>query len=253
MRLQPENLPTRSDFVETVYNVLVDAITDGSLAPGERITQEEIAEQLHVSRSPVLQALRLLKKDGLIEDAPGRGVQVAPLDPEGVGRLYEVRGALDALAARLAAQARAIIDPTLIEQGRLISQTGDLKRIIDADMAFHYAIYAASGNALIADNANRYWVHLRRVMGAVHRWSNQRSAIWDDHQAIAEAIGQGDAGQAVFLTEQHITRAKTNLMNLLKDKLARDLADGLNESKSLRARQEGGSNYVAQTAWPAKA
>ena len=82
MRLQLENLPTRSDFVETVYNVLVDAIIDGSLAPGERVTQEEIAEQLHVSRSPVLQALRLLKKDGLIEDAPGRGVQVAPLDPE---------------------------------------------------------------------------------------------------------------------------------------------------------------------------
>lgn len=226
MRLKLENLPARSDFVETVYNVLLDAITDGSLAPGERITQEEIAEQLHVSRSPVLQALRLLKKDGLIEDAPGRGVQVAPLDAEWVGHLYEVRGGLDALAARLAAQARATIDPALIEQGRLTSQSGELKRIIDADMAFHYAIYAASGNPLIAENANRYWVHLRRVMGAVHRWSNQRSAIWDEHQAIADAISQGDAGQAVFLTEQHITRAKTNLVNQLKVKLARDLAGG---------------------------
>lgn len=226
MRLQLDKLPTRSDFVETVYNVLVDAITDGSLAPGERITQEEIAEQLHVSRSPVLQALRLLKKDGLIEDAPGRGVQVAPLDPEWVGHLYEVRGALDVLAARLAAQARATIDPELIRQGRLISQSGDLKRIIDADIAFHFAIYAASGNALIAENANRYWVHLRRVMGAVHRWTSQRSDIWHEHQAIAEAIGQGDAGQAVLLTEQHITRAKTNLVNQLRDKLARDVAGG---------------------------
>ena len=226
MRLQLEKLPARSDLVETVYNILVDAITDGSLAPGERITQEEIAEQLHVSRSPVLQALRMLKNDGLIEDAPGRGVQVTPLHPEWVGELYDVRGALDALAARLAALARVTIDPALIEQGRLISQSGDLKRIIDADIAFHHAIYAASGNALIAENANRYWVHLRRVMGAVHRGANHRSAIWDEHQAIAEAIGRGDAGQAVFLTEQHITRAKTNLVNQLKDKLARDLAGG---------------------------
>ena len=226
MRLQLASLPTRSDFVETVYNVLLDAIIDGSLAPGERITQEEIAEQLHVSRSPVLQALRLLKKDGLIEDAPGRGVQVAPLDPEWVGHLYEVRGALDVLAARLAAQARVTIDPALIEQGRLISQSGDLKRILDADIAFHYAIYAASGNALIAENASRYWVHLRRVMGAVHRWSNQRSAIWDEHEAIAKAISQGDARQAVLLTDQHITRAKTNLVKQLQDKLARDLAGG---------------------------
>lgn len=226
MRLQLEKIPTRSDFVETVYNVLVDAIIDGSLAPGERVTQEEIAEQLHVSRSPVLQALRLLKKDGLIEDAPGRGVQIAPLEPEWVGNLYEVRGALDVLAARLAAQAGVTIDPALIEQGRLISQSGDLKRIIDADMAFHYAIYAASGNPLIAENANRYWVHLRRVMGAVHRWANHRADIWDEHQAIAQAIGRGDAVQAVLLTEQHITRARTNLVSQLSDKLARDLEAG---------------------------
>ena len=226
MRLQLDNLPTRSDFVETVYNVLVDAITDGSLAPGERITQEEIAEQLHVSRSPVLQALRLLKKDGLIEDAPGRGVQVAPMDPQWVGHLYEVRGALDGLAARLAAQARVTIDPALIERGRLISQSGDLKRIIDADIAFHHSIYTASGNTLIAENANRYWVHLRRVMGAVHRRASQRSTIWDEHQAIAKAISLGDAVQAVYLTEQHIAHAKTNLVNQLTEKLSRDLAGG---------------------------
>ncbi|MRD47945.1 GntR family transcriptional regulator [Caenimonas koreensis] len=224
MRLQPENLPTRSDFVETVYNVLVHAITDGSLAPGERITQEEIAAQLHVSRSPVLQALRLLKKDGLIEDAPGRGVQVAPLNPQWVGSLYEVRGALDSLAARLAAQARAKIDPAVIEQGRLSTQSGDLKRIIDADIAFHHAIYAASGNPLIGESADRYWVHLRRVMGAVHRGTLQRSAIWDEHQAIADAIARGDVARAVLLTEQHITRAKTNLVAQLTDKLAHDMA-----------------------------
>jgi len=226
MRLKLDHLPTRSDFVEMVYNVLVDAITDGSLAPGERITQEEIAKQLHVSRSPVLQALRLLKKDGLIEDAPGRGVQVAPMDPQWVGHLYEVRGALDALAARLAAEARVTIDPALIARGRFASQSGDLKRIIDADIAFHQTIYTASGNALIAENANRYWVHLRRVMGAVHLRANQRSTIWDEHEAIAKAISLGDAAQAVLLTEQHIAHAKTNLVNQLKEKLSRDLAGG---------------------------
>lgn len=223
MRLPIDKLPTRTDFVETVYNVLLGAITDGSLAPGERITQEEIAEQLHVSRSPVLQALRLLKKDGLIEDAPGRGVQVSPLDPEWVGQLYEVRGTLDALAVRLAANAMANIDPKILEQGRLISQSGDLNGIIDADIAFHNAIYAASGNPLIAENANRYWVHLRRVMGAVHRWANHRSALWDEHDSIADAIRKGDALKAVQLTEEHIAKAKTNVVRQLKDKLAREL------------------------------
>jgi DNA-binding GntR family transcriptional regulator len=220
MRLSVENLPARTDFVEVVYRVLLDAITDGTLAPGERITQEEIAEQLRVSRSPVLQALRMLKKDGLIEDAPGRGVQVAALDPQWVGHLYEVRGALDALAARLAAQARHVIDPALIARGRAASEGTDLKAIIDADMAFHNAIYAASGNPLIAESANRYWMHLRRVMGAVHRSSTQRSSLWDEHQAIADAIAQGDAERAVLLTDMHVRRARTNVVQRLGELLA---------------------------------
>lgn len=219
MHLRIDKLPARSDFVETVYRVLADAITDGSLAPGERITQEEIAEQLHVSRSPVLQALRLLKKDGLIEDAPGRGVQVAALDPGWIGHLYEVRGALDALAVRLAAAARATIDPALITRGRLAAEGDDLQAIVDADMAFHSAIYAASGNPLIEDSASRYWVHLRRVMGAVHRASSRRSTIWDEHQAIADAIAQGDADRAVVLTELHVRRAQVNVVARLGELL----------------------------------
>ena len=66
------------DLVEQVYRALLDAISDGSLAPGSRLGQEDIAARLAVSRQPVLQALRLLKKDGLVLDAPGRGLLVAP-------------------------------------------------------------------------------------------------------------------------------------------------------------------------------
>jgi DNA-binding GntR family transcriptional regulator len=224
MRLHLEKLPARSDYVETVYQVLLDAITDGSLAPGERITQEEIAEQLSISRSPVLAALRLLKKDGFVEDAPGRGVQVAQLDPAWVGRLYEVRGALDALATRLAAEARQVIDPQLIDRGRLAAQGSDLKAIIDADLAFHNAIYAASGNPLIAESAARYWVHLRRVMGAVHRASRHRATIWDEHEAIAKAIAAGECEHAVHLSDLHIDRAKTNVVKQLGELLAMEEA-----------------------------
>ena len=91
-------IPSRTDYVDTVYTSLRDAISDGTLLRGERITQEDLAAKLHVSRSPVLQALRLLKKDGLLEEAPGRGLLVTPLDPDRIGHLYQVRGALDALS-----------------------------------------------------------------------------------------------------------------------------------------------------------
>ncbi len=212
-------LPARTDYVESVYHVLLDAITDGSLAPGSRITQEEIAEQLEVSRQPVLQALRLLKKDGFIQDAPGRGVQVTHLDPDWIAQLYDVRGALDSLAARLAAEKRHAIDPALIEAGRRASEGDDLKAIVDADLAFHNAIYKASGNTLIAQSAQLHWGHLRRVMGAVHRAYGPRSTIWDEHQAIAEAIAQGDAERAVLLTDLHTRRARKNVLERLGEVL----------------------------------
>ncbi|MGH8830319.1 MAG: GntR family transcriptional regulator, partial [Polaromonas sp.] len=173
------------DLVDQVYRSLLDAISEGSLAPGARIMQEDIAEQLAVSRQPVLQALRLLKKDGFVLDAPGRGVLVAPLDVAWLVQIYQVRSALDALAARLAARARYQMDPRLISQGRAAARSGDVKAMMAADAQFHAAIYAASGNPLIAQSAQLHWHHIRRAMGAVLQLSTMRESIWDEHEAIA--------------------------------------------------------------------
>lgn len=212
-------LRVRPDYVDEVYKVLLDAISDGSLAPGTRITQEEIAEQLDVSRSPVLQAFRLLKKDGLVQDAPGRGLLVAPLDPDWIGKLYEVRGALDTLAARLAAERHCKIDKGLITAGRRAAKGTDVKAMIDADIAFHSAIYRASDNPLIAESTQLHWVHLRRVMGAVLQSSGQRDSIWDEHEAIAAAIAEGNVTRAGELAELHASRARKSLMQKLGEVL----------------------------------
>jgi DNA-binding GntR family transcriptional regulator len=211
MAAQLLKLETAPDLVDQVYSRLLDAISEGSLAPGERITQEDIAGRLAVSRQPVLQALRLLKKDGFVLDAPGRGVLVAPLDVQWMRSIYQVRGALDELAARLAAQRRTKLDAKLIEQGRKAARGRNVKAMIDADLAFHQAVYAASGNPLIAQTAQQHWQHLRRVMGAVLREVRQREAVWDEHEAIAKAIAQGDGDKAARLIGQHSQRASDNL------------------------------------------
>jgi DNA-binding GntR family transcriptional regulator len=210
-------IPGRTDYVDTVYKTLLDAISAGTLAPGERITQEDLAEKLNVSRSPVLQALRLLKKDGLLEEAPGRGLVVTMLDPIRIGHLYQVRGALDALAARLAAQRRANIPAVLIERGRKAAAGTDVNALIDADMAFHKAIYEASGNPLIVENAMLHWIHVRRVMGAVLQRQLGRTGIWDEHAAIAKAIQEGDADRAAALSEKHAELARETLMQHLRE------------------------------------
>ncbi len=212
MTAQLVSLQAAPDLVERVYRSLLDAISEGSLAPGARITQEEIAAQLAVSRQPVLQALRLLKKDGLVRDAPGRGLLVAPLDAAWIAQVYAVRSALDALAARLAAGHRARIDPKLVELGRRAARGRNIQAMIETDLAFHNAIYAASGNPLIGASTQLHWVHLRRVMGAVLQSSRQREALWDEHESIAEAIAAGDVKRAVRLIEHHAERASENLL-----------------------------------------
>jgi DNA-binding GntR family transcriptional regulator len=213
-------IQARTDYVDEVYRVLLDAISEGSIAPGTRIVQEEIAEQLAVSRSPVLQAFRLLKKDGLVEDAPGRGLQVTPLDGTRIGHLYELRGALDSQAARLAARKKVKLDKALVATGRKLSKGDDIKAMIEADMAFHTAIYTAAGNPLIVHSARLHWMHLRRVMGAVHQVVGQRKSVWDEHAAIADAIAQGDEELAAKLSLQHTEVARENLVRHMSQAMA---------------------------------
>jgi DNA-binding GntR family transcriptional regulator len=211
-------LETAPDLVDQVYRTLHDAISAGTLAPGARIVQEELAQQFAVSRQPVLQALRLLKQDGLVLDAPGRGLQVAPLDAAFIAQVYQVRGALDALASRLAAARGAPLDARLIERGRKAAAGRSVAAMIEADLAFHRAIYAASGNPLIERSAQLHWSHIRRVMGASLQRSGVRDAVWDEHAAVADAIAAGDAARAERLMQRHCDHAA--------DHLARRIAAG---------------------------
>lgn len=207
------------DLVEQVYTRLLDAISEGTLLPGERLTQEDLAQRLAVSRQPVLQALRLLKKDGFVEDAPGRGVQVTQLDVGWIARVYQVRSSLDALAARLAAERCATLEPAVMQHGRQAEQTRDVQAMIQADLAFHRAIYQASGNPLIAQSIDLHWHHLKRVMGAVLQSWQQRQSVWDEHLAIAQAIAAGQADLAVRLVQEHAQEASVQLTARLSEQI----------------------------------
>lgn len=219
MTKQTIQLATAPDLVEQVYARLLDAISEGSLKPGTRLNQEDIAAGFSVSRQPVLQALRLLKKDGFVEDAPGRGVQVTHLDVNWIAQVYQVRSSLDALAVRLAAERGAKIDQEVLQQGLWAHQTRDVQAMIQADLSFHRAIYQASGNPLIAQSIDLHWHHLKRVMGAVLQSSHQRQTVWDEHEAIATAMASGNADLAVRLVREHAHKASLQLTDRLTEQL----------------------------------
>ncbi|MBX3610009.1 MAG: GntR family transcriptional regulator [Hydrogenophaga sp.] len=223
MSAQLHQIETSPDLVERVYRALLDAICTGALRPGQRVMQEELAEQLAVSRQPVMQALRLLRKDGFVRDAPlisgpsarTRGLQVCPLDADLIAQVYQVRGALDLLAVRLAAAQRVRIDPAIFEAGRLAVERAEIKAMIDADAAFHTAIYAAAGNPLIAQTAQLHWQHIRRAMGVALQSYQIRKPVWEEHEAIAAAIADGDAMRATQLMSEHTGKAASALTALM--------------------------------------
>jgi DNA-binding GntR family transcriptional regulator len=216
-----------------VYRALLDAISEGTLAPGARMTQEEIAEQLAVSRQPVLQALRQLKNDGFLHDAPGRGLIVAPLDANWLSQVYQVRNALEGLAARLAAtavlehKARGYAythDALLIARGRAAAKKNNVVQLIECDIEFHAAVYAAANNPLIEQTASLHWRHIRRAMGAVLQSAVTRDAVWDEHEAISKAIARGNAQQAEQLMGRHGEAAREHLLRRLSQMQSGDAA-----------------------------
>src|SRR3954467_11111563 len=96
-------LDATPNLIDQVYARILEAITDRSLPPGHRIRQNELAERLGVSRQPVSHALHLLHRQGGVAEGARGGFEVTRLDPSRIRQLYEVRGAIDALDARLAA------------------------------------------------------------------------------------------------------------------------------------------------------
>ncbi len=215
-----ERLALHLPLADRVYRAILDAICEGELAPGQRITQDELAARLDVSRQPVLQALRLLKTQGFVRDSQRRGVVVSSLDPTFISHLYEVRSALDGMACRAAAlrgQADARLwGPKLIAEGRAAVRSGSVRDMIAADMRFHLFLHELSGNPLIAETAALHWRHIRRVMGGYLRRYRARQSIWDEHAAILDAVMRGDADAAERAARDHAEAAVANLIRSIE-------------------------------------
>src|SRR5512141_486015 len=102
-----KTLSTQPNLVEQVRDAILEEIASGAFAPGDRVIQEQIAKALGVSRQPVQQALVLLRRQGMLVEAPGRGLIVAPLDADSVEHMYQIRAVMEGLACRRAAELHA--------------------------------------------------------------------------------------------------------------------------------------------------
>lgn len=215
-----KSMAVAPSLAEQVRDAVLDEIASGRGPAGSRVIQEQLAQQLGVSRQPVQQALTLLRKEGVLSDAPGRGLQVAPLDLAHVQQMYDVRAVIEGLAFRKAAEMSAARakdkGPALIRAGRKAAASGSVSAMIAADMAFHEFIYALSGNPLVAPAMQTHWTHAQRVMGEVLMRDDKPRDIWDQHEALLEAVASGKGTQAERMARQHIIEAADFMIARLK-------------------------------------
>ncbi len=213
-----KELPPQPLLVEQVHEAILAEIAGGTLPPGSRLIQARIAQALGVSRQPVQQALLLLRNQGVLRDAPGRGLIVTRLDLDDVRHRYELRAVIEGLACRKAAEVGAYrarrFGPALIRNGRKAARSGSSASLIASDLAFHRFLYELSGNPLIAPAMEAHWAFTRRVMGEVLRDERPRD-IWDQHERLLRIIADGDAAGAEQTARRHVAQASRFMLKRL--------------------------------------
>jgi DNA-binding GntR family transcriptional regulator len=199
----------RSTLRERSLVALRSAILSGQYRPGDRLTEEELAGHLGVSRGTVREALRHLQEEGLL--TPGtRGIlHVNDLTPREVRELFRVRAALEGLAVReLIASPRreAAVEALRAALERMVDEEQDPAARMDADLAFHMELCRLTGNSMLVEA----WQRLEgRMRVAVLNGAALQAPMMarDRHAPIVEAIERADAAEAVRIVEEHMAAA----------------------------------------------
>lgn len=211
-------------LLDQTYRAILNAICDGTLPPGERVTQEGIAQRLSVSRQPVGQALALLKSQGFLKEIGRRGLAVAHLDPVFFKAIYELRSAIEPVAARLAAmnmtEKSTAEGKLIIREGKRALRTGELHALVEADTRFHAYIYELSGNPLFSEVMSLYWNHLRRAMGEVLQSKDEAKIVWQQHEEILNALAAGDGQRAGRIVQVHLESAVARVLAVVESHAA---------------------------------
>jgi DNA-binding GntR family transcriptional regulator len=203
---------------EAVFRSLCEALQAGAYRAGDRLREEEVAQRLNVSRTPVREALGRLAARGFVEPAAGRGLIVRSLDISEVLELYAMREILEGAAARLAAEhaSRPEIDAlTDIEQA-FTDATDDATEMARLNRAFHETICRAARNRYL-DGASRELQDWIALLGpTTFSVTGRPSTSHREHQAIVNAIAARDGDKAEKLARAHIREALRCRLKLLQ-------------------------------------
>lgn len=205
---------------------LRQAIMSGDFDLGEPISETSLATVLGISKTPVREALSVLKIEGLVTSIPQKGTFVFTLSSKDVADICELRYALESTALRLAFERnrQAIIERLhkVFERMVRARKRGDTREYLLLDTEYHVQILEHCGNQYLADT---YDVILGKVAAlrthlAYHPTHTEKS--FAEHKTIADAIGEGNLSNALMILEKHITRARRTYADTIEDIAAID-------------------------------
>jgi len=203
-----------------VFETLREAIINGTLKPGERMMEIQLAEQLGVSRTPVREAIRKLELEGFVVMIPRKGAYVAGISLKDIADVFEVRAAMEALAAGLAAE--RITAEELEEMERLLVRIGEhieanrLEEVVEMDTLFHEALYKASRNLKLEQILQNLREQIQRFRSTSLAFPGRMKEALEEHKKIVEAISDRNTALAQQLAQEHIENAENSMLEALR-------------------------------------
>ncbi|UOQ55877.1 GntR family transcriptional regulator [Leucobacter allii] len=184
-------------------------IVRGDYAAGERVKERELGEELQVSRTVVREALRQLESERLIRIEPQVGPMVAELTDDQARQLYEVRAALEATAARLAATqaSDAEISAIYVALGHVSANLEPVDRLLEAKHRFYEALIAASHNAIIGEQLDNVQSRISQLRRVTLSTPNRGPQMLAELRAVVEAIADRDPVRAYDASVAHVVAA----------------------------------------------
>ena len=194
---------------QDAYRRLLMEIRAGTLKPGDRLLEADLATRLGISRTPVREAIRQLEADGLVVHVPRVGAAVRGLDPGEVTELYEMRSVLEGTAARLAARAASVVELEELAaiNAELAAARGDPDRLHELNRQFHAALLDAARNRYLARSvAGLQKTLLLLGPTTLDREERVRSAV-EEHAQVLEALRARDETAAELAMRRHVSAA----------------------------------------------
>ena len=212
--LEPIKLDAYKPLREVVSETLRQAIKDGVLKPGERLMEIQLADEL--SRTPIREAIRKLELEGFVVMVPRRGTYVADISLKDIAQVFEIRSALEELAAGLAAERITpdeleYLERILVEINEYIDND-EFDKIVDADVRFHDVLYHASRNQRLVDILNNLREQMLRFRSISMHYPGRLAATWEEHRQMVENIADHNSAMARKVAKKHMENSERTLL-----------------------------------------